>query len=139
MYLKFMILKSKISKSFNIEYFFAKMVNLKMDFDEYQKEALKTDLKTSINGNYLIYPVLGLADETGEVVGKFKKLYRDRAGVIDEEYKTEILKELGDVLWYMTVICDRLGVKLSDVAEKNIEKLSSRKMRNAIHGNGDNR
>ncbi|MDI3473863.1 MAG: hypothetical protein PWR30_186 [Candidatus Woesearchaeota archaeon] len=110
-----------------------------MDFDEYQNEALKTDLRTSINGNYLIYPVLGLADETGEVVGKFKKLYRDRNGVIDEEYKIEILKELGDVLWYIAVLCDRLDVKLSEVAEKNIEKLSSRKMRNAIHGDGDNR
>jgi len=110
-----------------------------MDFDEYQEKALETDLRTAINGNTLLYPVLGLADEVGEVVGKFKKLYRDRAGNLDEEYKQEIVKELGDVMWYLAVICDRLGVKMSEVAEKNIEKLHSRRKRGVIKGNGDNR
>ncbi|MDN5327571.1 MAG: hypothetical protein PWP03_209 [Candidatus Woesearchaeota archaeon] len=110
-----------------------------MDFDEYQKKALETDLRTSINGNYLIYPLLGLSDEVGEVMGKFKKLYRDRDGKLDDEYKNEIVKELGDVLWYLAVLCDRLNVKLSEVAIKNIEKLSSRNSRGKIKGNGDNR
>ena len=110
-----------------------------MHFDEYQKKALETDLRTAINGNLLIYPVLGLADEVGEVVGKFKKLYRDKNGKLDNEYRAEIVKELGDVLWYLAVVCDRLDVSLSKVASKNIEKLQSRKMRAVIRGTGDNR
>lgn len=86
-----------------------------------------------------IYPALGLAGEAGEVAEKFKKIIRDKHGAIDAEDKDLIIKELGDVLWYIAVIADCIGVVLEDVAAKNYEKLSSRKDRNKIKGNGDNR
>jgi NTP pyrophosphatase (non-canonical NTP hydrolase) len=49
------------------------------------------------------------------------------------------VKELGDVMWYISTISAYLGVNLSEVANKNIEKLESRLQRNKIHGAGDNR
>lgn len=95
----------------------------------------------TINGNTAeyLYPALGLAEEAGEVVGKFAKAIRDHNGVIDENRKNEIIKELGDVCWFVAELCTILNVNMYDVMDKNIGKLTSRKNRGVIHGNGDNR
>lgn len=86
-----------------------------------------------------VYPVLGLAEEAGEVAGKFAKAIRDNNGVIDSERREAIIKELGDVSWMLAEVCTLLNVSLEEVMEKNIAKLESRRERNVIHGNGDNR
>lgn len=109
-----------------------------MDFDEYQKESKKTAIYPKIGASF-IYPTLGLADEAGEVVGKIKKVMRDDAGVISEEKLSDIKKELGDVLWYLSQIASELNLNLSDVAKANLEKLLSRKERGVLQGSGDNR
>ena len=108
-------------------------------FDEYQEIAHTTSLNTSVHGDEILYPVLGLADEAGEVVGKFKKLYRDKNGVIDEEFKKMVTKELGDCTWYLAEICTKLDIKLKDVANGNLAKLLDRKERNKLQGSGDER
>ena len=82
----------------------------------------------------LSYLGLGLGGESGEVLEKVKKLIRD--GHID---KRETAKELGDSLWYLTRLANALGYDLSTVAQMNIDKLTSRKERNVLKGNGDNR
>ncbi|MFA5358035.1 MAG: nucleoside triphosphate pyrophosphohydrolase family protein [archaeon] len=110
-----------------------------MKLDEYQQKAKKTDLKTVIKESDLAYYALGLADEAGEVAGKVKKLYRDMNGELTDEYRKELAKEIGDVLWYASCLSARLGYKLSEVAEMNVEKLSSRKERKKLSGSGDNR
>ena len=109
-----------------------------MDFDEYQKESKKTAIYPKIRASF-IYPTLGLADEAGEVVGKIKKVMRDDAGVVSEEKLSDIKKELGDVLWYLSQIASELNLNLSDVAKANLEKLLSRKERGVLQGSGDNR
>jgi NTP pyrophosphatase (non-canonical NTP hydrolase) len=109
-----------------------------MDFDEYQKKAGETAIYPVIGAKF-VYPAMGLADEAGEVVGKIKKVMRDDSGVVTEEKKIEIKKELGDVLWYLAQLSTELGLKLSEVAIANVEKLSSRKDRDVLHGSGDNR
>lgn len=50
-----------------------------------------------------------------------------------------IIKEIGDVLWYLSAACNELGVKLSEVAATNLEKLCDRGERNALQGSGDER
>lgn len=116
-------------------------------FNDYQKKAHETadypngcirneDGATITNW---IYPALGLAEEAGEVSGKFAKAVRDCNGYISPERKQEIAKELGDVLWFVAELCTCLDLSLSDVAQKNLDKLASRKERGVIHGNGDNR
>jgi NTP pyrophosphatase (non-canonical NTP hydrolase) len=109
-----------------------------MDFEEYQKKSRETALYPNKGSNF-IYPVLGLAGESGEVAEKIKKVLRDDNGAIGEEKKEEIKKELGDVLWYLAQIATELNLSLDAVAKDNIRKLRSRKRRNKIHGSGDNR
>ncbi len=109
-----------------------------MDFNEYQKIARETAIYPNAGKNF-IYPTLGLAGEAGEVAEKIKKVLRDKNGVIDEETKKELSKELGDVLWYIANLAEELKIPMEEVAKMNIEKLFSRKDRNHIHGDGDNR
>ena len=109
-----------------------------MTFDEYQEKSRKTAIYPDKDHNF-VYPTLGLAGEAGEVAEKMKKVIRDHGGVINEEKKMEIQKELGDVLWYVAQIATELHLSLDQVANANIEKLYSRFDRNQIHGDGDNR
>jgi NTP pyrophosphatase (non-canonical NTP hydrolase) len=110
-----------------------------MDFDEYQKVACTTALYPG-QGDFmgLAYAALGLNGESGEVAEKIKKSWRDD-GLITPERREEIIKELGDTLWYMAQICTELGFELSEVAEQNVAKLASRRARNMIAGSGDDR
>jgi NTP pyrophosphatase (non-canonical NTP hydrolase) len=110
-----------------------------VDFKEYQEMSKKTDRGTIIKDSSIAYYTLGLCDEAGEVAGKIKKLYRDYNGELTEEYKKEIAKEMGDVMWYISQLCTKMGLTLEDVAKLNIEKLYSRFDRQQIGGNGDNR
>jgi len=109
-----------------------------MDFKEYQTKSRETALYPD-KGNNFIYPTLGLCGEAGEVAEKIKKALRDKGGQIDEETKVEIEKELGDILWYLAQIATELNLDFDQIANKNIEKLFSRKERGVLHGNGDNR
>jgi NTP pyrophosphatase (non-canonical NTP hydrolase) len=109
-----------------------------MDFNEYQNKARQTAIYPDKDNNF-IYPTLGLVGEAGEVAEKMKKVIRDDAGIISEEKRTEIVKELGDVMWYIANLAKELNVDLEDVALANLEKLQSRQQRNQLHGSGDNR
>ena len=109
-----------------------------MTFDEYQKESQKT-ASYPVVGAPFIYPTLGLVGEAGEVAEKIKKIMRDNGGVVDDARKTEIMKEMGDVLWYLAQLAVTLDMSLEDIAINNLEKLKSRLDRNLVHGDGDNR
>ena len=109
-----------------------------MNFDSYQIEARKTAIYPNKNKNY-VYPTLGLVGETGEVAEKIKKVIRDKNGIFDNETKLALKKELGDVLWYVSNLCDEFNFSLNDVAELNIKKLNLRVKRNKISGSGDER
>lgn len=105
--------------------------------NEYQERALETAFFPE---EYrIIYPTLGLTGEAGEVADKVKKIIRDKGGVLSEQDATEIAKELGDVLWYIAVLSNKLGFSLQEVAQMNYDKLKSRQQRNKLSGNGDNR
>lgn len=114
-----------------------------LSIKEYQIKAHTTaDYPIPVcEGNYMDwdYPVHGLAEEAGEVAGKFAKAVRDENGYISDERKEAIVKELGDVCWFVAEVCTCLGVSLEDVMQKNLDKLASRKERDVIHGSGDDR
>jgi len=113
-----------------------------MQFSEYQKESRVTAAYPELNNNF-IYPTLGLVGESGELAEKVKKLMRDKQmftpAEVTDDVKAEILKELGDVMWYTAQLATEFGVSLDDVAEQNIEKLRSRLERGKIGGDGDDR
>jgi NTP pyrophosphatase (non-canonical NTP hydrolase) len=89
----------------------------------------------------LLYVMLGLAGETGEISNKVKKLIRgDKGGFeLNSEIRKELIFEAGDVLWYLSQLAHELGVTLEEIARLNLAKLNSRKERNVIKGTGDNR
>ena len=109
-----------------------------MNFNDYQEKSRKTAKYPAI-GHAVIYPALGLVNESGEVAGKIKKVFRDKEGVINGETKTALKAELGDVLWYLAQLATELDLTLDEVAEYNIEKLYSRLERGTIKGDGDER
>ena len=126
-------------------------------FDDYQKFTRTTAVYPgSGDGGYgaISYCTLGLVGESGEIAEKIKKRFRlgnvdafEPGSVVDykgtgvsfEEFREEMKKEIGDVLWYCAGLASELGFDLSDVAETNVAKLSSRKKRGVLKGKGDNR
>lgn len=107
-----------------------------MNFTQYQTLARET----AIYPTPVIYPVIGLAGECGEVSEKIKKAIRDGNGNFgDEKFIEAVTKELGDVLWYVSNLASDLGISLEVVAATNITKLHSRKERGVLAGSGDNR
>lgn len=118
-----------------------------LQINEYQKKAHETASYPAgriglDDTNHIVdylYPAMGLSEEAGEVAGKYAKAIRDNGGVIDEDRKREIVKELGDVCWFVAELATTLNVSLEDVMQKNLDKLASRKARGVIHGSGDNR
>lgn len=113
-----------------------------MTFDDYQKQAITTDVyggQGDTNSIAFINKVLGLAGEAGEVAEKVKKLQRNNAGRISDEEREELLKELGDVLWYLSALAHYLGQSLDVLAQSNLDKLLDRKARGTIKSQGDNR
>lgn len=108
-----------------------------MTLNEYQQHALETAIYPE--DRRIIYPTLGLTGEAGEVADKVKKVIRDAQGAFTPEKRQEIMKEIGDVLWYCATLSRDLGYDLEEVARTNVEKLRSRRERNLLHGSGDNR
>lgn len=109
-----------------------------MELNDYQKQAEKSAHYPDIGARF-VYPALGLAGEAGEVVEKVKKIFRNHNGVITDEWRDAIKRELGDVLWYVAMLSQDFGFTLEEVAQTNLEKLASRVEREVLHSDGDNR
>jgi NTP pyrophosphatase (non-canonical NTP hydrolase) len=109
-----------------------------MDFNKYQKLARKTAIYPHMGEN-LTYPTLGLCGETGEVAEKVKKFFRDSEAKMTHEIKESLVREMGDVLWYLSAMATELNVDLSEIAKVNVKKLKDRYEKGKLHGSGDNR
>jgi NTP pyrophosphatase (non-canonical NTP hydrolase) len=111
-----------------------------MRLNDFQEDALSTAFFT---GGEHIHPFaylsIGLSEESGEVAGKIKKLFRDHSGELTPITKKAIGNELGDTFWYLAVLADKIGYTLEDIAYLNIQKRTDRKMRNTQKGEGDDR
>ena len=84
-----------------------------MNFDDYMRETTTTAVYPN-KGNNIFYPALGLG-EAGEIQNQVKKIMRDDGGVITEERRLNLMKELGDLLWYVGAMCNELGVSMDTV------------------------
>lgn len=108
-------------------------------FDAYQEASRSTvNFADRPMDLQMAYITLGLMGEAGEVSEKIKKLIRDKSDVTTE-WVASLEKELGDVLWYMSRICDHFDISLGGVAAMNLHKLADRQARGVISGSGDNR
>jgi NTP pyrophosphatase (non-canonical NTP hydrolase) len=99
-----------------------------MDFNSYQKEALRTDRvpasDVADNTTSLIVPMLGLASETGELLSEYKKHLRD--GEAHHLFKERVSEELGDLLWYLANVASKFGLSLDEIASANLTKVKGR-------------
>ena len=93
-----------------------------MTINEYQELAMKTLNPELDKKDVLINGVMGLCGESGEVIDIVKK-HLAQGHELDKE---KIIKELGDVAWYMAEIATVLEVDLEDILVQNIEKLKKR-------------
>ncbi len=93
-----------------------------MEANEYQKLAMKTLNPALGEKEVLINAVMGLCGESGEAIDLVKK-HLFQGHELDRE---GLIKELGDVAWYLAEASTALGVSLSEVLEGNIKKLESR-------------
>jgi NTP pyrophosphatase (non-canonical NTP hydrolase) len=100
-----------------------------MDMNTFQGLAARTD-RTPLKGGdtpagpEMIVPLLGMAGEVGELLSEYKKYLRD--GDSHKLFKERVAEELGDLLWYVANVATKFGLRLSEVAEKNIEKCCDR-------------
>jgi NTP pyrophosphatase (non-canonical NTP hydrolase) len=93
-----------------------------MHLDDYQALAARTLGRDRTREQQIANAALGLAGEAGEVADQIKKhLFHDFP--LDE---AEVVKELGDCLWYVAAMCTTLGLSLDRVAQTNVEKLRRR-------------
>ena len=83
----------------------------------------------------LVENTLGLVGEAGEVAEKIKKYLRDNSKVSQKE----IVKEIGDVVFYATALSNYFYSNLEEVMQVNMDKLDDRAKRGVIRGSGDNR
>jgi NTP pyrophosphatase (non-canonical NTP hydrolase) len=123
--------------------------------DQYQtmssQSAIYPGQGTPLGLDYVALKMNGEAGEFAEHVGK---AMRDDAlietephgdfvavyfGELTPERRTALIKEVGDVLWYLGAACRELGITLSEAAAINLEKLADRTERDVLRGSGDER
>ena len=80
----------------------------------YQAAAVTSDKGPQSPHGSLAFPLLGLFGETGSLLSVAKKKQRDRTSYIG--YGPALIEELGDVLWYLTIVAHRAGLALCDIA-----------------------
>lgn len=93
-----------------------------MKINEYQQAALRT--ASNLNPNYprILNGALGLTGESGEVADIIKK-HIFQGHELDKEH---IVKELGDIAWYIAISADAMGYDLETVLQMNVDKLKKR-------------
>ena len=90
--------------------------------NEYQKLAMTTLNPQLSQKDVLINAVMGLCGESGEAIDIVKK-HLHQGHELDRE---KLIKELGDIAWYLAEAATALDIDLETVLERNIEKLKSR-------------
>ena len=93
-----------------------------MTINEYQKLAMTTLNPKLDKKDVLINGVMGLCGESGEAIDIVKK-HLAQGHELDREH---LIKELGDVAWYLAETATALDVTLEEVFNQNIEKLKKR-------------
>jgi len=117
-----------------------------MDLRQYSEEVDKTaihpnELPEGHHPNLvgLLYCAAKLCGEAGEVSEVIGKSLRDDNGCFPPDRLEQIVKEMGDVDWYLSRICNLLGLSRENILARNVDKLKSRQQRGTLHGDGDNR
>ena len=93
-----------------------------MTINEYQRLAMRTLNPALSRQDVLLNGVMGLCGESGEVIDLVKK-HLHQGHLMDRE---NMIRELGDVAWYLAEAATALGMPLEDILRANLEKLERR-------------
>ena len=95
--------------------------------NEYQHNAMRTasGISMSCPENLLLQGVMGMSGESGEALDIVKKIMF-QGHPLNEATKEHLIRELGDVLWYVATTAEALNVPLETVMQTNIDKLRAR-------------
>lgn len=113
-----------------------------MNFNEYQEFCKSVAVYPKVGRGStpeVVYCILGMNGEAGEAADHVKKVLRDDHGTITEDRRQAILREAGDVLWYVAMLAYELQVSLEDLAKANVLKLSQRQSAGTLHGGDEAR
>ena len=93
-----------------------------MNVNDYQKEAMTLLNPALTEKDVLMNALMGLCGESGEAIDLMKKhLYQGHD--LDKE---KLVKELGDIAWYLAEAATGLNIDLSEVLQRNLDKLHAR-------------
>jgi NTP pyrophosphatase (non-canonical NTP hydrolase) len=95
-----------------------------VELNDFQREANRTDQRPGDDEGALLFPVIGLSSEVGSLVRHVKKRLRDQDAY--ELFSGEMADELGDVLWYVANLADKLNTSLEEIAQANLRKVRGR-------------
>lgn len=95
-----------------------------MDIRAYQRRASRTDRNPGKSDQARMIPLAGLASETGELLGEYKKYLRD--GASHKLFKERLAEETGDLLWYLANVATKFDLDLGEVALQSLSKSEQR-------------
>jgi NTP pyrophosphatase (non-canonical NTP hydrolase) len=108
-----------------------------MDMKTFQEQTRKTAVYRESTRDSIIYCILGVNDEAGEIAGAYKKYmrgdYRQQEAII------RVRKEAADTLWYLARLFDDLGLDMGMEAEALLQRLAKRKEEGTLRGDGSDR
>lgn len=90
-----------------------------MQYNEFVRNQMNKELEGNDKMHVCIYGIFG---EMGEVVELLKKHYFQKHSLD----KKEVIKEMGDVLFYFVELCNQMDVDIEYLMEENIKKLKER-------------
>lgn len=126
-------------------------MNRELSIDEYQARCANTAIyRDSFPGTIQADPILNLwhgvaycgmklSGESGELVQHVAKAQRDDGFKFTADRYEAIFGELGDIDWYVSMLCNELGFRRADVMDFNLSKLKSRQERGKLQGSGSDR
>ncbi len=93
-----------------------------MNVNDYQRQAMRSLNPALTEKDVLMNALMGLCGESGEAIDLMKKhLYQGH-----DLDRAKLVKELGDIAWYLAEAATGLQVDLSDVLQGNLDKLQAR-------------
>jgi NTP pyrophosphatase (non-canonical NTP hydrolase) len=106
-----------------------------VNLSEYQAKALLTAVYPKDVA--IMYLGVALVGEAGEVANQVKKYIRNDGRQLTPERIEKIADELGDVLWYISMMAHELDIPLDAIAQRNLDKLAGRSKRGTIAKDGE--
>lgn len=92
-----------------------------MNFKTYLTESQRTLIEKGKDMN-MLHGAIGIGTEAGELLDAFKRnIFYGKP--LD---RVNIKEELGDIMWYIAILCRELDLDMDDILQTNIDKLRAR-------------